>query len=248
MPTTVADVIEKSLSHYADPYYDPVKAHEYYLKVRKLKGRQSTTGFDQKQREGLAYVRSRVAEVKKNKLDAARTTAIHGAEEARAAADAIRQDVAKKLQAFKDLVEKTNATADARTAQVVAKAQQVKEKLRATIAALPPIPKGLPPEARKALEEHHSAIVKVLTGQAQSNVDQLAKQESNTRLSERTSLETTRQTTVTDASARLQKAATDLKSALDKNMADYKAAKARIEAESKKALDTEFQKIKTKVR
>lgn len=33
------------LIHYASPYYDPVKAHEYYMKNRELKGRTSTKGF-----------------------------------------------------------------------------------------------------------------------------------------------------------------------------------------------------------
>ena len=34
------------LMHYASKYYDPVKAHEYYLKNRELKGRRSTGSLD----------------------------------------------------------------------------------------------------------------------------------------------------------------------------------------------------------
>lgn len=30
-----------NLQHYASPYYDPVKAHEYYMKNRELKERRS---------------------------------------------------------------------------------------------------------------------------------------------------------------------------------------------------------------
>ena len=29
------------LRHYASPYYDPQKAHEYYMRTRELKGRRS---------------------------------------------------------------------------------------------------------------------------------------------------------------------------------------------------------------
>lgn len=35
--------INEPLQHYASPYYDPVKAHEYYMRTRELKGRRSTT-------------------------------------------------------------------------------------------------------------------------------------------------------------------------------------------------------------
>lgn len=34
-----------AIAHYASPYYDPEKAHEYYMKNRKLKGR-SSSGSD----------------------------------------------------------------------------------------------------------------------------------------------------------------------------------------------------------
>lgn len=248
MALTPDEVIDQALAHYASPNYDPVKAHEYYIRNRKLKGRQSTKGFDQKQLEGLAYVRSQVAEKKKKQLETARMTEIHGVEQARQAAEAIRKDVATKLQAFRDLVTKANAEATARTDTAKAKADQIKTQLQSTIAALPPIPKGVPEATRKALAAQRSAMIKVLTGQADSNLKQLADTTNKASLSERTSLETTRQSVSSDATARLQKASSDLKAALAKQMATYKAAKLKIEAESKKTLDTEFQNIKTKVR
>lgn len=43
------------LAHYASPYYDPVKAHEYYMKNRELVGRKSTTGLND---EGKLIARS----------------------------------------------------------------------------------------------------------------------------------------------------------------------------------------------
>ena len=41
------------LIHYASPYYDPVKAHEYYMRTRELKGTGGKTLHD----EGKAAVR-----------------------------------------------------------------------------------------------------------------------------------------------------------------------------------------------
>lgn len=46
--------IDELLQHYASPYYDPVKAHEYYMRTRELKGRRSTTKLnDEGKKSGL---------------------------------------------------------------------------------------------------------------------------------------------------------------------------------------------------
>ena len=34
------------LRHYASPYYDPQKAHEYYMRTRELNGRSCTSLMD----------------------------------------------------------------------------------------------------------------------------------------------------------------------------------------------------------
>lgn len=47
---------------YASKYYDPKKAHEYYMKNRKLKGRRSTRGFSQKQKEQWSYAKYKISE------------------------------------------------------------------------------------------------------------------------------------------------------------------------------------------
>ncbi|UNI72531.1 MAG: hypothetical protein [Chaetfec virus UA24_144] len=57
-----------SMTHYASPYYDPVKAHEYYERTKKLKGREKKTLND----EGKAaesYVRKTFSEETKAKRE-----------------------------------------------------------------------------------------------------------------------------------------------------------------------------------
>ena len=51
---------ENYLAHYASPYYDPVKAHEYYMKNRELKGRKSTTGLNEKGRIAAQYAKAQI--------------------------------------------------------------------------------------------------------------------------------------------------------------------------------------------
>lgn len=56
--------------HYASPYYDPVKAHEYYMKHRELKGRNSTAGLNDEGKAAASYVKEQLTtERKANKED-----------------------------------------------------------------------------------------------------------------------------------------------------------------------------------
>lgn len=51
--------INEPLQHYASPYYDPVKAHEYYMRTRELKGRRSTTKLNDEGKKVWAYTKMR---------------------------------------------------------------------------------------------------------------------------------------------------------------------------------------------
>lgn len=48
------------IAHYASPYYDPIKAHEYYMRTRKLKGREPASTTEQRKKEGVAYAKDQV--------------------------------------------------------------------------------------------------------------------------------------------------------------------------------------------
>lgn len=63
------DDLEASLdlTHYASPYYDPVKAHEYYMRTRELRGRKSTAGLNEKGKEAAQYVREELSSERKRK-------------------------------------------------------------------------------------------------------------------------------------------------------------------------------------
>ena len=56
------------LKHYASPYYDPVKAHEYYEAHKKLKGRTSLAGLNEKGKEAAKYVKDQLTTERKGKV------------------------------------------------------------------------------------------------------------------------------------------------------------------------------------
>ena len=63
-----------SIQHYESEYYDPAKAHEYYLRKRQLKGR-TTRSMSDKQKEAWTYAKDNITEKKKLKMEELRTQA-----------------------------------------------------------------------------------------------------------------------------------------------------------------------------
>lgn len=71
------DDLESSLDleHYASPYYDPVKAHEYYMKNRELIGRRSTAGLNEEGKKAARYVKNELTSERKRKQQRVRDDA-----------------------------------------------------------------------------------------------------------------------------------------------------------------------------
>lgn len=57
------------IKHYASEYYDPVKAHEYYMRTRELKGRKSTSGLNANGKEAAGYVKQKLNEERNSKIE-----------------------------------------------------------------------------------------------------------------------------------------------------------------------------------
>lgn len=55
------------LAHYASPYYDPQKAHEYYMKNRELKGRSSTAKLNEEGKMTAKYIKEQLSAERKQK-------------------------------------------------------------------------------------------------------------------------------------------------------------------------------------
>ena len=67
------DVENDILEHYASPYYDPVKAHEYYEAHKKLKGRKRTSDLNEEGRNIASYVKEQINKERDSKIDAHRS-------------------------------------------------------------------------------------------------------------------------------------------------------------------------------
>lgn len=55
---------------YASKYYDPVKAHQYYLAHRQLKGRKSTSTLNDTGKEAAKYIKEKLKQEKNQLIEA----------------------------------------------------------------------------------------------------------------------------------------------------------------------------------
>ena len=61
------------LIHYASKYYDPVKAHEYYMEHRKLVARRKTSDLDEVGQEAASYVKKQLDEERDKEIQTVQT-------------------------------------------------------------------------------------------------------------------------------------------------------------------------------
>ena len=93
------------LSHYSSQYYDPEKAHEYYLKNRQLKGR-TTSGLSDEGKDIWIDTKANITERKKSEIKAYKDQEELNIKNLRDKAEATRESISKKL---KELSEKLAA-------------------------------------------------------------------------------------------------------------------------------------------
>lgn len=109
---------------YASKYYDPKKAHEYYMKHRKLKGRRSTKGMSQQQKELVAYTRHGLQEEKKKKKQDITNWGREYSQNITASAKARRQKISQMSKAQKQaILAKAQATREMLSSQAKQKVQ-----------------------------------------------------------------------------------------------------------------------------
>lgn len=213
---------ENSLSHYASQYYDPAKAHEYYMKNRKLKGTSSGPKLSkesrQKQSEASSYVRNQIST--KSKADFAKRAKDQQARLKK------MQDVAKQTR--DRIVEKLNAKIEAIKAAAVVNIPDPE---------LNKIPANASPRQRAFLEKQNQRLL-----------DQVSKQrQAATAKANKTASDASKAATES-ARAEIKKVGTDLRTAVDKARKNYADGKKKLQAKYKYDLKTELQNIQKKVR
>jgi len=117
------------LAHYSSPYYDPQKAHDYYMRTRKLTPRAPAP--TQKQKEGLKYAGDKIAGNKK-------------------------AEIKKLTDTTNKTVTTTQKRAKESQKRVAAKAKELRIKIiERNLKNLLTVPKGASPELQARIAKHN---------------------------------------------------------------------------------------------
>ena len=217
--------IEDYLAHYASKYYDPVKAHEYYLKTRELKGRRSSSNLNAEGKKVWSYTKNEISTAKKNDVQEEKNNRDNQIKELRAKADKTRESISSKLE---ELRKSLSDIAKWNTELAEDKRDTAIELLRNQ-----KIPDGLPEEERaRRIAERNAKIAKLRDN---------AKEEKAT-ISESSSK--TRAQYSSDAKAQRAKVASDLKAAISATREAYKTAKTSLDESYETIYQKEYDKIR----
>lgn len=256
------------LRHYASKYYDPVKAHEYYMRNRELKGRRSTSKLSDEGKKVWQYTKQQITEEKKSKVEAEKEAKDQKTEELREKASATRERITAKL---KELNEKLSKKANADKESIEKKRESDLENIRkkavedvdkleknltSAIEKLmaEEIPKSLSKEERaKRIAERNEKIAKLLSdASAEKNKlgEQLVKDEESAKTDaasskEKVSADTKNQKEANSKSAAAERkqCAADLKSSIAAAREAYKVAKENLDSDYEEIFQQEFDKI-----
>ena len=141
------EFVSDYLAHYSSQYYDPAKAREYYLKNRELKGRRSTKGFSEDQKQAWSYAKDQISTEKKTSLKGTSENQKTELTGLRKTAMVKRKILAKKIAALM---------------------KGISLDTKAQIEALPKVPKGLSKEARAKFAAKRKEEILKIRGEAKA--------------------------------------------------------------------------------
>lgn len=241
-----------TLEHaYASKYYDPVKAHEYYLRTRELKGtkggttKRSTRELTGGKKDTWAVTKAGITEAKKFESKLASQSRAKTVEAARQQAKARRTEIATKLKAAVSKISaqtaaKKTTVAEAKKSQIEAVKAQTERKL----AAVAPVSKGLSKEARAVAAAKRAKEIATIRGDAKTEKQKITSDAKNhtVKLSAESSFY--KAVERNNANARRAEIATFTKAAVSKARNDWEAQKERIKEKYEQEYDREFESIK----
>lgn len=235
-----------SLMHYASKYYDPIKAHEYYMRNRKLKGRRKTSSLSQEGREVWNVTKQNISSEKKDTVKQEREKKTKNIAALRSRAKQSRERITKQLKLLNDALTR-NAKAERQRAssQKKRKNEVLEGSKKAQIASLKnqKLPPGLTKEEAAEFREKRQAKIDDIrqkTSDAKTANSEHAKEKA-AKINERTSTEKTKNRE--NAKAQREKVSSDLKGAIENVRTKFKAATESINNKYEKIYDNEYDKI-----
>lgn len=256
-----------TLRHYASPYYDPVKAHEYYMRTRELKGR-STTSLNDEGKKVWSYTKNNIKTEKKAKVKEEQEKRKAKIAELREKAATTREQITTKLKALNEELSKDaanqksnidsnkNSDLEEIDKDVSSQKESIDAKKTTEIERLMAIeiPSGLSKTERaKRVAERNEKIAKLrndakaektkISNQAKSDKSDVRTEATNkkTKVSQDTKEEKSENTA--NAQEQRKQVSAELKTAVEAAREAYKVAKENLDSSYEEIYQAEFDKI-----
>lgn len=250
------------LRHYASPYYDPVKAHEYYMRTRELKGR-STTSLNDEGKKIWAYTKNNIKTEKKAKIKEEQEKKNAKITELREKAEATREEITSKLKALNEQLSKEatsrksnidsnkNSELEEIDSDVSNQKESIDSKKTTEIERLMAIeiPSGLSKTERaKRIAERNEKIAKLrndakISNQAKSDKSDVRTEASNRKIKVSQDTKEEKQENTANAQAQRKQVSAELKTAVEAAREAYKVAKENLDSSYEEIYQAEFDKI-----
>lgn len=239
---------EVFLEHYASQYYDPVKAREYYLRTRELKGRSESNLKSEAKKEAWGYTKSKVGEAQNAELDAAAEAHKQAVESIRKMIGLMREAITQKLKEAMDKITQASEEEHARIAEKrAAKLEELAKETAKKIAAVPKVPKGLSKEVAAQAAAERSDALAAIRGEAkqqrQKVVEDAADEAENFDKGVGNITEAARGSANLDR----QKVAEGLKGAVENARKQLEAKKQQVKAKYESVYQSEYDAIQKNV-
>ena len=240
---------DENLSHVnqTPDYYDPVKAHEYYLRTRELKGRQKASDIKGKDKQKQwADSQKLVNKAKQNELTAEAKKQKENLNKIRFVIAVRQKEIQAQIKQIMDKVaQDAKAERDAIAKERQKKLEQVSADLSAKIAAIPPIPKGISAEKAAELKAARDKKISELTSSADSERKKIAQDAADKSASSAATTKAKNLLTQTVATKKQQEVAVQLKASINQAQNRYLAIRDRISGNYELKLQSIYNSIAT---
>lgn len=256
---------ESHLSHYESEFYNPVKAHEYYMRTRDLKGRQNVGDLKSKsQKESWKVTKSNIDKAKttESKTQSARRTA--EVQRVRQSAQQKRAQIQGTIKQLFEKLKENQQTSTTRVSETSVKfldklaeqrtrqLEKIAKETKAKLDRVPPLPKGSSDSERAARAKEIAQIkndgksksdfVISLIGQQENQIQEAASTQIQTIINRSSQ---TRKNAQESSRQNSERIANELKGAIDTANKTYIALKKQTKDKYDAVYQREFEAIKT---
>lgn len=256
------------LAHYASKYYDPVKAHEYYMRTRELKGRRLTKNLSDEGKKVWSYTKNEISSEKKSNVENQRDVRDKKIEEMRSKASAARERITAKLKELNKVLsekaseqrENIDSNKKSNIEEITSRTAAQRDKLEAEKNAkikqfmAEKIPEGLSKEERaKRIAERNEEIAKLrhgvkgeklkITEKSAAEKDSVRTAAKNDKTVVNESTKAERTSNQSSASSERAAVASELKNAITAARNAYNQAKVSLDSSYESIYQREFDKI-----